>query len=679
MSIQVNSLPNPLRPSLDDHTSNYNDAGDNDALIRQIRSIFPRTALDDAASDGTSEGASSPIQIHLKFENRASQKEERKEEQSDIHQQPTRTPKKSPSTPQPHLNPRLLTSPAPLLAHPYKFKYPQIPDTDKPADSSSSSQPTDKLQIKKLHTAARNGLEIPLRKLVDSGVSVDSREEDTLFTPLHQAAMRGYLGIAAFLLEKGADPQVKNCQGQTPLHLAARHGMVSVIELLLDQGALVNATSYNGKTALHKAAKANSLDTVRLLLDRGADVNALDAFFLTPIDVAAGRRESTPVVDYLLEKGADVKGDYVSKALHFAIRNGETLTVLVLLDHGAKISEYCGWSVLRAAVASGSLSTVETLITHGTGLEVRDRSGRTALHQAAVSGNVLMIQYLLEAGALAETPDYNGNTAAKLASIYGHKKACEILPKMEEETASQPVRRPYESWGRDRAIGFVTPFGCENFTTEDAFDKRIAEGEARFLNSNVLDICMWRNLAEVYIFKATYCGSPTYRPWRDIQKAIQLWCDTLEFKTNTRGAFWGTLGDLYRKAGFLDSAIKVFERIEDEFERWKGHSFSLFPDVHLQVGDAYLVRGDHEKAIKAHRKYLAAKNVNQHDGWRCIGDAYMKMGKYEEAIHAYRTALNKASSHHDMATWKLLADALEVAGMSWEAGRSYMEYRKWFD
>ncbi|KAK2752205.1 hypothetical protein FQN55_008095 [Onygenales sp. PD_40] len=677
MSIRVSSLLNPAPPSLDDPADNDNDASDNDdALLHHIRSVFtPATLPDDAASDDTSEGASSPIQIRLIFEGHASQPEEREEEQSAVRRQPTSTLKKSPSTPQPHLNPRLLTSPAPLLAHPYKFKYPQIPHADRHPDPCSN--PASELQIKKLHTAARNGLEIPLRELVDSGVPVYSREEDTLFTPLHQAAMRGYLGIVAFLLENGADPQAKNCQGQTPLHLAARHGMVSVIELLLDQGALIDATSYDGKTALHRAAKANSLETVRLLLDRGADVNALDAFFLTPIDVAAGRRESTQVVDYLLQKGADVKGDYVSKALHFSVRNGESLTVLVLLDHGAKLSQYCGWSVLRAAVASGSLSTVEILLTHGAGLEVRDSSGRTALHQAAVNGNVLMIQYLLEAGALAKTTDSNGNTAADLASIYGHKKACEILPKIEKETAPQSDRRPY--WARDPAIGFVTPFRCEDFTTEDAFDKRITVGEARFLNSNVLDICMWRNLAEDYIFKATYCGSPAYRPWRDIQKAIQLWCDTLEFKTNTRGAFWATLGDLYRKAGFIDSAIKVFERIADEFDRWKGHSFSLFPEVHLEVGDAYLVRGDHEKAIKAHRKYLAAKNISQHDGWRRIGDAYMKMGKYEEAINAYRTALNKASSHHDMATWKLLADALEVAGMSWEAGRSYMEYRKWFN
>jgi ankyrin repeat protein len=43
--------------------------------------------------------------------------------------------------------------------------------------------------------------------------------------------------MAAFLLDRGADPNARAAGGETPLHYAARFGDVSLARLLLDRGA----------------------------------------------------------------------------------------------------------------------------------------------------------------------------------------------------------------------------------------------------------------------------------------------------------------------------------------------------------------------------------------------------------------------------------------------------------
>ncbi|PGG97742.1 hypothetical protein GX51_07186 [Blastomyces parvus] len=574
-------------------------------------------------------------------------------------------------------NPRLLNTPAPLLVHPYRAKFPPI--SGLPGSICDFPQPGNVDLTTALHSAAKSGDKIAVRHLIDHGAFVDSREAGSAFTALHQSAMRGYPAITSLLLESGADPQVKNDQGQTALHLAARNGMVSVVQLLLDHGALVNAASHNGKTALHKAAKGNRLATVELLLDHGADVNALDAFFMAPVDVAAAQRNSRPVVELLLKRGADVKNDYVSKALHYAIRRAEVATVSLLLEHGARTKPYSGWSVLRAAVVGGSIEIIGMLLDHGANIEEADASGRTALHQAAVSGRALVIQYLLERGADANALGVNGNSAVELASIYGNEKACEILEKAQTKTISRTFREsPSPYMGRDPAPGFVSILACENYTSEKAYDKLTAQSEAGFLTSNVLDFCMWRNQAEIYIFKATYCDSCDYRPWRDIEKAIQIYCDALELRSDTRASFWIPLGHLYMKAGYLDSAIRVFERAADAYERMRGYSTSLFPDVFINVGQAYLARRDYVKAIAAYRNYIAAASTTgecPHYGWKLIGDACMDKGSPNEAISAYETAVHVLRGVNDTAIWKSLGDAYVAAGKLEAAARAYTEYR----
>ncbi|WP_341815111.1 ankyrin repeat domain-containing protein [Wolbachia endosymbiont (group A) of Chalcis sispes] len=71
-------------------------------------------------------------------------------------------------------------------------------------------------------------------------------------------------------MQKGANINAKDKNGNTSLHLAAMNGKIDVAKVLLKHNADVNAKNNEGKTALYYAAKYNHQELVELLLAHGA-------------------------------------------------------------------------------------------------------------------------------------------------------------------------------------------------------------------------------------------------------------------------------------------------------------------------------------------------------------------------------------------------------------------------
>ncbi len=96
--------------------------------------------------------------------------------------------------------------------------------------------------------------------------------------------------LLEFLINKGANTNIANFEGETPLLIASREGYTKLVEVLLNRGALINyisnpLTSFNEKinlwhpsntTALILASGYGMLEVVKLLIKRGANLNIVD-------------------------------------------------------------------------------------------------------------------------------------------------------------------------------------------------------------------------------------------------------------------------------------------------------------------------------------------------------------------------------------------------------------------
>jgi ankyrin repeat protein len=103
-------------------------------------------------------------------------------------------------------------------------------------------------------------------------------------TPLMIAAIRGSLPAAKALVKRGA---AINREGWTPLHYACSGPDNGVAAWLIEQGAELNARSDNGTTPLMMAARYGNGDLVPLLLKAGAEPRAANEQELTAADFAA--------------------------------------------------------------------------------------------------------------------------------------------------------------------------------------------------------------------------------------------------------------------------------------------------------------------------------------------------------------------------------------------------------
>lgn len=151
--------------------------------------------------------------------------------------------------------------------------------------AAASSAPTT-LDEQLLHVCKMGGT-TEVDELLAAGANVNHQGGSGREAPLHWAARKGSLTMAATLLAASADLEARDAEEQTPLLLAARNAMQDVVKGLLEAKAVVNAADARGETSLHAAAGLGSVKLVKLLLAKGADPGAQDKEGNTAADTAA--------------------------------------------------------------------------------------------------------------------------------------------------------------------------------------------------------------------------------------------------------------------------------------------------------------------------------------------------------------------------------------------------------
>ena len=276
-----------------------------------------------------------------------------------------------------------------------------------------------------LQLAALNGDQEAVRTLISQGESVNAvntvdavngRQGEPWYrnhplTALHAAVEGGHNEIVDYLLTSGSDPNSNMEFWGTPLIIAVRKHNTEIADTLLRRGADVNQLAgYHTADPLQRASYEGNLPMVDLLLEYGANVNGRTAVCgFGPAIVAAAASDNARVIERLVDEGADINAvqcysrgqlhEMRQNALGRAITWGRVQAVDMLLRRGADMHMECEYgNAVQSAAYFGWEEIFDDLIARGADPYQPTESFANVLEAAVAGGQGLMFQKLLALG-----------------------------------------------------------------------------------------------------------------------------------------------------------------------------------------------------------------------------------------------------------------------------------------
>ncbi|XP_026568844.1 ankyrin repeat domain-containing protein 26 isoform X2 [Pseudonaja textilis] len=208
-------------------------------------------------------------------------------------------------------------------------------------------------ELSKLHRAAAEGDLGELRHLLQKH---DLNEQDQAGrTPLHFACANGYTDIVTFLVDNKCQLDICDKEKRSPLMKAVECQQEFCAIYLLEHGADPNLKDIDNNTALHFAACNSNVSLAKYLIEKKADIEAQNKDGCTPLIVAVAEN-NREMVEFLLQQKASVHAtDKLGRIpLLIAASNKKRDLTHVLLLHGSNVAhrDKSGWSAKDYAMIS---------------------------------------------------------------------------------------------------------------------------------------------------------------------------------------------------------------------------------------------------------------------------------------------------------------------------------------
>ena len=245
-----------------------------------------------------------------------------------------------------------------------------------------------------LIAAAAAGQRVVVDHLLDRKVSINAADQYGL-TPLILSGYAGRTEIVKLLLDRGANPDLRNEDNEAVLHACAAHANAdAIVPLLLAKRAQVALVDKRGRIPLNVHAQEGRVAAVKALLDAGSNIDHADTDQQTPL-MSASFNGHALVVAELLRRGA--AKDYVNRF---------------------------GATPLLGAAAEGQFEVVKLLAKAGADLRRVTHEGRTALHLAVGSGHARVVELLLDLGIPVDARPNGSYSPLVVAAVAGSDNAC---------------------------------------------------------------------------------------------------------------------------------------------------------------------------------------------------------------------------------------------------------------
>lgn len=235
----------------------------------------------------------------------------------------------------------------------------------------------------------------PLLKAISLGMDsvaeyfiVHGKQLQELDKALLEAITKKNEKLALFLLNHGADSEIKNYVGQSVLLVAIEQQMTALVEKLLKKNPGQEHINQAFLTSLQKSQS----DIALLLLKYGADPHS---------KLKNGQEAFSVAVERRLIKVAEALIPFVNiQETYHAFMNAvkrDSLSVVVMFIRkgiGPNLVDENGTSALMHAVKSGHSKMVYELILAGANIERQNQQGETARSAALASNNAGMLRIL---------------------------------------------------------------------------------------------------------------------------------------------------------------------------------------------------------------------------------------------------------------------------------------------
>ena len=240
---------------------------------------------------------------------------------------------------------------------------------------------------------------VDLMRLLDAGADPNTGfyESSHQPEPCFESVLYGVAGIAhheeltRLLLERGADPN----DGETPYHVAEGYDN-GAFEAVFESGRL---DANGAATMLLRKIDFHDGDAINWLLEQGVDPNRTGQWGKTAIQSAIVRGNSMPIIETLLNRGADPAGPgKEGTATELAARYGRG-DALAAFEARGSAAELKGLDQLLGACARNEMDRIAEIVKLDPSLtSALDLKGGRILVEFAGSGNTPGVTHLLDLG-----------------------------------------------------------------------------------------------------------------------------------------------------------------------------------------------------------------------------------------------------------------------------------------
>jgi len=155
-----------------------------------------------------------------------------------------------------------------------------------------------------LFKACENGNESQVKYLIEHGADINIRIKDNI-TPFLKACESGNINLVKYLVKLGANIKIEDIYHNTPIFYACSSGNDHLVKYLVKRGANINKTNIENETPLFNACLSGNIHLVKYLVKCGIDINKENKRGITPLFYACSKKHED-VIKYLVELGASI-------------------------------------------------------------------------------------------------------------------------------------------------------------------------------------------------------------------------------------------------------------------------------------------------------------------------------------------------------------------------------------